>query len=180
MGLVIWGCNDREEPSSIGDGDMRIPTDAVTDAAPTAQDRAVPTPDATPIKEPRMDASIVSDAMVILDTGVPDAGLAPDAIVVDGVADLELLRQELMDDVWIDERLITEDSCVLREGCVRGPGLRRLLRCSVATAHVGTADLFMGRPQANEELFVYSGCHEHFHFESYANYQLSQNGVEAA
>jgi hypothetical protein len=62
------------------------------------------------------------------------------------------------------------------EGCVMNPGLRLLLRFSVATANVGDVDMIMGRPAENEELFDYSECHAHYHFNGYAEYDLSSDG----
>ena len=120
-----------------------------------------------------------SDAMVdaapdaTLDA-TPDTGL--DAALGDGgpprLPDLVLLRDRLTNDIWLDQKEFTEDSCAMIEGCVDGTGVRTLLRFSVVTANVGEADLVFGRPRENESLFEYSACHDHFHFEEYADYAL--------
>jgi hypothetical protein len=62
--------------------------------------------------------------------------------------------------------------CALVEGCVTSPGWRRLLRFDTFTPNVGTGDFHMGAPSAHPELFEYSACHMHYHFNGYASYTL--------
>src|SRR5262249_59806567 len=71
---------------------------------------------------------------------------------------------------------------------LRGDGRRecfgarcvRLLRLSVFAINQGTADLVVGKPDPNELLpdgtpkWVYSACHKHCHFETFAWYELRQ------
>lgn len=87
-------------------------------------------------------------------------------------------------DISIDEAMLTasvdfynrefsESSCSIVEGCVDGPGNRRLLRFDLGTPNTGDGDLFLGNPQLNADLFEYSSCHDHFHFTSYARYKLT-------
>jgi hypothetical protein len=40
----------------------------------------------------------------------------------------------------------------------------------------GDADLFLGTPSADDPRFVFSTCHNHFHFESFARYELRTRG----
>ncbi|MEZ4436325.1 MAG: lysyl oxidase family protein [bacterium] len=85
----------------------------------------------------------------------------------------DLLRPDkLTADIWLDERDIPPDDCAVVEGCIDQPGKRLLLRFGVVTANIGDTDLQMGRPEGSPELFEYSGCHEHYHFERYADYRL--------
>jgi hypothetical protein len=81
------------------------------------------------------------------------------------------VRQDLLD-VSIDSVFIGADSCALAEGCVDGTGWRRLLRFATATPNIGSRDLVMGVPSNHPELFQYSACHDHYHFEGYARYAL--------
>src|SRR5690348_2153791 len=69
---------------------------------------------------------------------------------------------------------IGPDDCTLQSSgrCVDGPGLRKLLRFSVLVLNRGDADLFLGTPTAGDPRFVFSQCHNHFHFESFARYEL--------
>ncbi|WP_053232287.1 lysyl oxidase family protein [Sandaracinus amylolyticus] len=84
-------------------------------------------------------------------------------------------------DLWVDEariapyfeyRYIGPSDCALVEGCVAEPGMRRLLRFDAWTPNTGDADLYLGVPTASSPNFEYSSCHRHFHFETYAAYEL--------
>jgi hypothetical protein len=90
--------------------------------------------------------------------------------------------QELLPDLTIDGNILknsirfetarfTRRDCAVVEGCVNAAGRRRLLRFTVFTPNIGTADLFMGDPEGNP-LFEYSPCHGHYHFNGYADYEL--------
>jgi hypothetical protein len=67
-------------------------------------------------------------------------------------------------------------SCEAREACVDTPGVRNTLHFEVTTPNIGTADLVLGSPLGGGttlgEGFVYSRCHDHYHFAGYALYQL--------
>ena len=71
-------------------------------------------------------------------------------------------------------KAIALDGCTVQasDRCVDGPGIRKLLRFSVLAVNRGTADLFVGVPSADDPRFVFSQCHNHFHFESFARYEL--------
>jgi hypothetical protein len=80
--------------------------------------------------------------------------------------------------VWSN---IAADDCVIMEGCVTQAGWRRLLLFDTFTPNVGTGDFHMGAPQDHPDLFEYSMCHMHYHFNGYANYTLiDSSGAEAA
>jgi len=78
---------------------------------------------------------------------------------------------------WViyDEDLTKQDACSLIEGGV-SPGVHRVLRFTVTTPNVGTADLYVGNPldhiAAGDGLFEFATCHAHFHFRHYATYEL--------
>ena len=72
----------------------------------------------------------------------------------------------------IEYRYFGPSSCALADGCVAAPGLRRLLRFDTWTPNVGEADIYLGTPGPSSPHFVYSACHRHNHFESYADYEL--------
>ena len=52
------------------------------------------------------------------------------------------------------------------------PGRRRLLRFDTTTPNVGAGDLHLGRPEDVGDIFTFSECHQHYHFDSYASYEL--------
>jgi hypothetical protein len=113
-------------------------------------------------------------------SAAPDA--APDAFVADARApdaaaplpDLTVNLERAHVDLALREHRFQADACELdpTEACVGEPGDRRLLHFSVETPNVGTADMFLGAPELDNPQFTWSDCHEHFHFEGYAEYRL--------
>jgi hypothetical protein len=190
------------EPDAVAVADAVVAPPPVPDAAVVADARGVPDavevpPDAAVVADARIvpdavaippDAALAPDAVAIpSDAAVaPDATVAPDAAVVSPDAavvepppdpdaplpDLMAIPERTRDDMYFEEREFAPDSCALFEGCVGGPGLRRLLRFGVSTANVGNVDFEMGDPRETPELFQFSPCHGHFHFNDYARYAL--------
>ncbi|HET6583393.1 MAG TPA: lysyl oxidase family protein [Nannocystaceae bacterium] len=75
---------------------------------------------------------------------------------------------------------VANNDCVLVEGCVGGTGWRRVLTFTTQTPNAGSRDLTMGVPSNHPDLFHYSECHNHFHFDGYAVYELvNDDGVVA-
>ena len=109
-------------------------------------------------------------ALVVLGVAAAPAQDMPD-LVVYTPALTENAREEL--------KAIGPDDCTLQaaDRCVDAPGIRKLLRFSVLALNRGTADLFVGTPTANDPRFVYSACHRHYHFESFARYELRARGA---
>jgi hypothetical protein len=97
---------------------------------------------------------------------LPDGSGKPDLIVDQGS-----LRQH-----WVTR---VEDFpasfCSVIEGGVT-PGEHTVLRFTVSTPNIGDADLALGDPNAhiaaNDGLYEFATCHEHFHFRHYALYEL--------
>jgi hypothetical protein len=84
-------------------------------------------------------------------------------------------------DLWFDPtranvnfewRYFAANSCVVQERCVNGTGWRRLLKFDTWTPNTGTADMYLGRPSNSNPYFEFSSCHRHYHFNTYADYQL--------
>ncbi|MCA1629888.1 MAG: hypothetical protein LC785_07580 [Acidobacteria bacterium] len=100
--------------------------------------------------------------------------LAPTA-KADGLPDL-IVREDTLGQQWVvrDEDL-PANFCSVQEGNVT-PGVRRILRFTVMTGNVGTADLNLGDPNehiaAGDGLYEFASCHGHYHFKNYATYQL--------
>jgi len=94
-------------------------------------------------------------------------------------------------DIWVDQDYlqasvetvvvdVSPNSCSLMEGCIGAPGKRKLLKFSTRTPNTGEGDLYLGDPSGNDA-FVYSTCHDHFHFQGYAEYRLlDENGQALA
>ncbi len=86
--------------------------------------------------------------------------------------DLTVDVPALINSIFIEEREFTPTNCAIVEGCVLAPGFRRLMRFSTMTPNIGNVDMFMGEPDDNPELFEFSPCHGHYHFNGYAEYRL--------
>jgi hypothetical protein len=71
-----------------------------------------------------------------------------------------------------DDIFVGDTSCLLVEECVGGTGQRHLLRFDTITPNTGSGDLVMGVPSNHPDLFHYSECHGHYHFDGYAVYDL--------
>lgn len=82
----------------------------------------------------------------------------------------------IVDGTWVSplftEILATKDTCEVAEGCLGDLGMRRLMLFTAAMPNIGSADLVMGIPANHPELFHYSGCHDHYHFDEFARYEL--------
>ncbi|MBX3217341.1 MAG: hypothetical protein KF850_35250 [Labilithrix sp.] len=66
---------------------------------------------------------------------------------------------------------IDATKCEIEEGCLDGPGKRRVLRFDVKVPNSGAADLVLGNPDAGGP-FEFAACHKHYHFTGFANYRL--------
>jgi hypothetical protein len=90
----------------------------------------------------------------------------------DPLPDLVVDRATLLHDVVINTGSFGAASCAVYEGCVAGPGTRRLLRFSVAAINQGQGDIVAPAAAEHPELFEFSPCHGHYHFQGFADYRL--------
>lgn len=84
--------------------------------------------------------------------------------------DLTILDDAL--DIYTQNIFVSPDACSLYEGCVEGTGWRRVLRFDTKIANYGATDMILGVPANHPDLFTFSPCHEHHHFDDYAAYFL--------
>jgi hypothetical protein len=99
------------------------------------------------------------------DGGVPQVpcllpGLCPDLIV-----NQNLMRPSLATQTF------SSSSAAVCEGSTVA-GTRTLVRFTFSTPNIGIADLFVGDPSDHPEWFVFSTCHNHYHFRQYAAYRV--------
>jgi hypothetical protein len=97
--------------------------------------------------------------------------------------DLTIDARALRASLGFGPMTFSTSSCEAREACVDTPGTRNALHFEVTTPNIGSADLVLGSPLAGGTSlgsgFIYSRCHEHYHFAGYALYQLiGANGSE--
>src|SRR2546428_182912 len=98
------------------------------------------------------------------------SGAVPD---LDGLPDLTVDAKKLAHS-WLI-RVEDATQCSIIEGGV-SPGTHSVLRFTATTPNIGDADVFVGNPldhiAANDGMFEYALCHDHFHFRHYATYEL--------
>jgi hypothetical protein len=85
--------------------------------------------------------------------------------------DLVVDQDDLRETVRFDTINIAPGDCLINEGCVRGDGERKLIRFATTIANIGTEDLQLG-PRTEGEYWHYDACHNHYHYDAYAGYQL--------
>ena len=86
------------------------------------------------------------------------------------------VRSDVLGSQWVvREENISANVCSAIEGEVT-PGVRKLVRFTVMTPNTGNRDVFVGDPNvhvaANDGLFEFAACHNHYHFRHYALYEL--------
>lgn len=87
--------------------------------------------------------------------------------------DLFVDEDKLRSQVHVTEETFSPTSCTFLESCISRPGTHLLLRFTSNTPNVGEADLVIGDPnECLGTLFRFSECHQHLHFEEYADYRL--------
>ena len=99
----------------------------------------------------------------------------PSRIDTDGQVDL-IVDAKSTENHWrVKNEVIAADACSAIEGGVLA-GDRRLLRFTVTTPNIGNADNYIGNPRehvaANDGLYEFAICHQHYHFKHYAEYRL--------
>jgi hypothetical protein len=100
---------------------------------------------------------------------VPVSGKLPDFS-----PDADFLAKSL----FIDHVNATDDPCLIKEGCVSGLGMRKVLRFGTLVHNLGPGDAAVGKPPKTPFLpdsppwFEWSVCHRHWHYISYADYKI--------
>src|SRR5215218_5100671 len=87
-----------------------------------------------------------------------------------------IVRSDVLRDHWVvREENLPASFCSVEEGGIT-PGTHSLIRFTVTTPNIGTADIFVGDPNihiaADDGLFEFASCHNHFRFRHYALYEL--------
>ncbi|MRG97715.1 lysyl oxidase family protein [Polyangium spumosum] len=90
----------------------------------------------------------------------------------EAMPDLVIDEKRLLEEILFDELDVSENSCAFIEECVGGTGKRKLLRFSVEAKNQGMATLTVPPPAERPDLFLFSPCHGHYHFNGFATYAL--------
>jgi hypothetical protein len=68
---------------------------------------------------------------------------------------------------------VSETDCYIEEGCLNGYGDRELIRFTTHIENIGDLDYYIGVPsQAENNQFEWGDCHNHWHHQGYAKYDL--------
>lgn len=167
--LVGDACDNCPEDKNVDQGDLDA--DGVGDACPcdacTPEQwcQAQPSGGEACVDSCEEDAQCGASLCCAVGTRCAEDGTCP-------LPDLSIDAAYLASTLRIEEHEFAADDCAIVEGCVNAPGKRRLLRFSTRTPNLGAGDLFLGRPREETGTFVYSDCHQHYHFEGYANYTV--------
>jgi len=112
-------------------------------------------------------------AAALLSTGPVAAQLSQCAVQIGPLLpDLIVDQQKLVSQIFVSEEQFNNNDCNVVEGCVTKAGKHTLLRFNTSTANIGQADLVIGSPSGCLSLFHLSECHQHLHYENYADYRL--------
>lgn len=87
--------------------------------------------------------------------------------------DLVVSKDRLANEILFETREFSPASCAVAEQCVGGTGPRKLLRFSVEAVNQGQATATVPPPAQRPDLFTWSPCHGHFHFNGFASYALT-------
>ncbi len=102
---------------------------------------------------------------------VTDTCLYPgDSLCPDG-PDLSVVQADIESSMMLDV-LTQVDPCLVNEGCLTGYGTRELIRFTTHIVNTGNQDYYIGDPNANPQMFQFDVCHNHYHFQGYAEYVL--------
>ncbi len=86
----------------------------------------------------------------------------------------------IIDDSWImpvlTDIFVHEGTCELYEGCVGALGWRTLLRFTLTASNIGASDLVLGVAANQPDVFHHSECHDHYHFDEFATFELRDAG----
>ncbi len=101
--------------------------------------------------------------------GDPDCPAGPDLLV----------RQDILANSIYLTTINSTDACLISEGCLHGYGLRDIIRFTTWIANDGELDYYIGQPSYANNQFTWDNCHNHFHYDGYAEYILfAEDGTQ--
>jgi hypothetical protein len=119
---------------------------------------------------------IALSAMIILVLGITLSLKKATAVTAPpGKPDLIVDQKRLLQNWVVRDEKLPASFCSVEEGGIT-PGEHTLVRFTVSTPNIGTADVNLGDPNAHvaagDGLYEYATCHRHFHFRHYTLYEL--------
>ena len=92
-----------------------------------------------------------------------------------GGPDLVILQDEIENSMYLSTVVAGAGDCRVAENCLTGYGTRTVLRFTTWIKNIGDVDYFVGNPSNNPDQFSFINCHNHAHYEGYAEYILFRN-----
>lgn len=90
-----------------------------------------------------------------------------------------MLRQDILANSLQLTTVNSTDPCLIEEGCLQGYGLRDVIRFTTWIENIGQLDYYIGEPSYDNNQFTWHNCHNHFHYDGYAEYLVfKENGAE--
>ena len=87
--------------------------------------------------------------------------------------DLIVSAQAIVNSLSTEVMQVNESDCYIEEGCLNGYGDRELVRFTTHILNIGDLDYYIGVPsQADNNQFEWGDCHNHWHHQGYAKYDL--------
>src|SRR5262249_31117241 len=119
--------------------------------------------------------TIVFAALMALIIGAALTSQKAKAVTTPAKPDLIVDQKRLLQNWVVRDEKLSAGACSVEEGGIT-PGERKLIRFTVSTPNIGTADLAVGDPNVHfangDGLFEFATCHRHFHFRHYSLYEL--------
>ena len=104
-----------------------------------------------------------------LPLGDPNCPDMPDLVV----------REDILASSIYLSTIESNDPCLIEEGCLHGYGQRDIVRFTTQIDNIGELDYFIGEPSTDNSQFTWDNCHNHFHYDGYAEYVLfTEEGEE--
>lgn len=101
--------------------------------------------------------------------GDPNCPAAPDLTI----------RQDVLINSITLNTIMANDACLVEEGCLQGYGMRDIIRFTTWIDNIGELDYYIGQPSTGNTQFTWDNCHNHFHYDGYAEYILfAPDGTE--
>ena len=89
-----------------------------------------------------------------------------------GKPDLTVDQPALARSMFVENLAFSPDACEIAEGCVGGPGVRRLLRFATSVANFGGAPAIIAGPDTAPELYHFNECENEPELDGFAQYDL--------
>ncbi len=86
--------------------------------------------------------------------------------------DLVITKDFLQNTISFITETFGESHCAIVEKCLSGPGTHRLLRFGIEALNQGKGEIVGRNPADNPQLYQWSPCHAHYHFQQFSEYFL--------